>query len=166
MSIKTFWTILIKILGLWMVYRILTVLPELISNLYFIYENGDSKNLVVLFSSILIAILFFCLIIRTFLFKTLWIIEKLKLEKGFETETIEIQSNENKIIAIALIVIGGFIFIENLPILLREIAVFFHDKTQFKDYPKSGWIIFYLCKSVLGYLLMTNSFRVASFIKK
>lgn len=166
MSIKTFWTILIKILGLWMLYRILTILPELISNLYFIYENGDSKDLVILLLSILLAILFFCLIIRVFLFKTVWIIEKLKLDKGFETETIEIQSNENKIIAIALIVIGGFIFVENFPILLKEIAVFFHDKTQFKDYPKSGWIIFYLCKAVLGYLLMTNSFRVAKFIKK
>ncbi|WP_426485112.1 hypothetical protein [Flavobacterium sp. 2] len=166
MSIKTFWTILIKILGLWMLYRILTILPELISNLYFIYENGDSKDLVTLLLSILIAILFFSLIIRVFLFKTQWIIEKLKLDKGFETETIEIQSNENRIITIALIVIGGFIFIENLPILLKEIAVFFHDKAQFKDYPKSGWIIFYLCKAVLGYLLMTNSFRVAKFIKK
>ncbi len=166
MSIRTFWTILIKILGLWMVYRTLTVLPELISNLYFLYENGDSKELIGLLSSILIAVLFFCLIIRLFLFKTLWIIEKLKLDKGFETETIEIQSNENRIITIALIVIGGFIFIDNLPILLKEIAVFFHDKTQFKDYPKSGWIIFYFCKSILGYLLMTNSFRVAKFIKK
>ncbi|KAF2337114.1 hypothetical protein [Flavobacterium daemonense] len=149
-----------------MIYRTLTVLPELISNLYFLYENGDSKELVGLFSSILIAVLFFCVIIRLFLFKTLWIIEKLKLDKGFETETIEIQSNENRIITIALIVIGGFIFIDNLPILLKEIAVFFRDKAQFKDYPKSGWIVFFFCKSILGYLLMTNSFRIAKFIKK
>ncbi|WP_291287321.1 hypothetical protein [Flavobacterium sp.] len=166
MSIKTFWIILIKILGLILILQAVSIIPEWISSIYFIYENEDNKNLLILIFSVLLVLFIFYLITRFFLFKANWIIDKLKLDKGFENNTIELNSSQNKIISIAIIVIGSYMLIQNLPILLKEFFMFFQDKTLFKDYPKSGWIIFYFCKAVIGYLLMTNSFRIAKFIGK
>ncbi|OXE95614.1 hypothetical protein BC749_10768 [Flavobacterium araucananum] len=166
MSIRTFWVILIKILGLFLISQALTIIPEWISSIYFIYENGDNKNLIILIVSILFVLFLFYLISRFFLFKANWIIDKLKLDKGFENDNIVLNSNGNKIISIAIIVIGGYMLLQNIPDLFRQFFVFFQDKNLFRDYPKSGWIIYYFCKAIIGYLLMTNSFRIAKFIEK
>ncbi|OMQ09058.1 hypothetical protein [[Flexibacter] sp. ATCC 35103] len=166
MSIRTFWIILIKILGLILISQTITIIPEWISSIYFIYENGDTKNLIILIFSILLVLFILYLIFRFFLFKANWIIDKLRLDKGFENDWIELNSSQNKIISIAIIIIGGFMFIQNVPIIFKEFFIFFQQKILFKDYPKSGWIIFYFCKAIMGYLLITNSFRIARFIDK
>ncbi|KQB42380.1 hypothetical protein RC62_3386 [Flavobacterium aquidurense] len=120
----------------------------------------------ILIFSVFIVLLIFYLISRFFLFKANWIIDKFRLDKGFENDTIELNSSQNKIISIAVIMIGGFMFIQNIPIIFKEFFVFFQQKILFKDYSKSGWIIFYFFKIIMGYLLMMNSFRIARFIDK
>lgn len=165
MSIKTFWTILIKILGLFLISGALVLLPQSFSFAYYAIKSGDLIDIIsicVLNLSLLFA---YFLIIRVCIYKTSWIIEKLKLDRDFETGNIELNFHVNKIISIAIIVIGGIIFIDSFPLLLKEIMVFFQNENLFKDYPKSGWIIFYFCKAIIGYLLMRNSFRIAKFIE-
>ena len=164
MSIRTFWNILIKILGLFLIFQAVSIIPEWISSIYFLYENGDAKNLIILIFSILLVLFIFYLVCRLFLFKANWIIDKLKLDTGFESNTIELNWSQSKIISIAVIVIGALMLITNVPILFKEFFVFFQQKILFKDYPKSGWLIFYFCKAIIGYLLMTNSFRIAKLL--
>lgn len=164
MTIRTFWMILIKILGLFLISGALIVLPQSISFMYYAFKSGEFIDIVSVSAINLILLLIYGLLIWLCVYKTSWIIEKLKLDKGFEAEKIELNIGESKIITIAIIVIGGLIFIETLPVLFRDLFIFFQDKNLFKDYPKSGWIIFGVCKVVIGYLLMTNSFKIAKFI--
>lgn len=166
MSIKTFWSILIKVLGLILISGALVVVPQSISFIYYALKSGDFADVLSVAGLNLILLLIYFLIIRLCIYKTNWIIDQLKLDKGFETENIELNFDATKIISIAIIVIGGLLFIESIPVLLREIMVFFEDKNLFKDYPKSGLIVFNFCKVLIGYLLMTNSFRIADFIQK
>lgn len=164
MSIKTFWTILIKILGLFLISGALIVLPQSVSSMYYAYQGANLTDIISISTIILISLFIYCLLIRICIYKTSRIIEKLKLDKGFEDERIELNFDANKIISIAIIVIGGLIFVDSFPVLLREIMLFFQNKNLFKDYPRSGWIIFYFCKVIIGYLLMTNSFRIGKLL--
>lgn len=166
MSIRTFWNILIKILGLFLISGALVIVPQSISFLYYAFKSGDFIDVLSVVALNLVLLFVYFLIIRLCIYKTNWIINKLKLDKGFETENIELNFDSTKIISIAIIVIGGLLFIDNIPVLFREIMVFSEDKNLFKDYPKSGWLIFYFCKAIIGYLLMTNSFRIAKLIDK
>ena len=128
------------------------------------YQTGDFESLtivVLIFLSILIVYYF---VFKLCVYKTSWIIEKLKLDRDFETQSIELNSKSFTIISIATIVIGGLMFVENIPLLLKEIFIFFQEEDLFKDYPKSGWILFDFFKVIIGYLLMTNSSRIAKFI--
>jgi len=164
MSIRTFWNIVIKILGLFLISGALVLVPQSISYSYYAFKSGDLIDVLSLAALNLILLSIYFVIIRLCIYKTNWITDKLKLDKGFETENIELNFDSTKIISIALIVIGGLLFIDNIPVLFREIMVFFQDKSLFKDYPKSGWLIFYFCKTIIGYLLMTNSFRIAKLL--
>ncbi|MCI9846523.1 hypothetical protein [Flavobacterium pectinovorum] len=165
MSIKTFWAILIKILGLLLILGALTTIPQWLYSIYSEYESGNNESFFTLIFILLIVLFIYFFAFKFCIYKTFWIIEKLKLDKGLENETIELNSNGNKIISIAVILVGGIIFVESIPSFFRQIFVFFQQEFLFKDYPESGWMIFNFLKIIMGYLLMTNSFRIADFIE-
>ncbi|WP_423129451.1 hypothetical protein [Gaoshiqia sp. Z1-71] len=101
---------------------------------------------------------------KLFVFNSTWIIDKLKLDKGFPEETINL--NVTMGLTIATIVIGGLIFVDALPMLCKQIFTFFQQKTVFSEDPQFGWMIFYFVKTMIGYLLMTNSRYVVGYIHK
>jgi len=166
MSIKTFWTILIKILGLLLIFGALTIVPQWFYSIYSAYQTHDFDSFIMLIFILLIVLFVYFIVFKFCIYKSSWIIEKLKLDKGFEDKKIELNSKGNRIISIAIIVIGGLMFVESIPILFKQIFVFFQQESLFKDYPGSGWMIFNFVKVIIGYLLMTNSFRIANMIEK
>lgn len=145
-----------------------SVLPQFISALPFFGQNNNENlwNFLYLVGLILLTVGIYFFVLWLFVFKTSWLIDKLKLEKGFSDEKIEFNIQSSSIITIATIVIGGLIFIDSLPEFCRRTFTFFRQKNMFVDTPVSGWIIFHLVKTVIGYLMMTNSKVVVRFIEK
>lgn len=48
--------------------------------------------------------------------------------------------------------------------MIQELIQFFQQKLIVREYPNTGWIIFYLVKSVIGYLLITNNKLIVNYI--
>ncbi len=168
MTIRTFWILFIKILGIWLVLSFLTVIPQFAKMLTFFGTNSNGRLLgigisVALF---LLTIGIYVFILRLFVFKTDWLIDKLHLDKGFPEEKIELNIQRSTVLTIAAIVIGGLIFIDSFPLFCQQVLVFIQQDNLFRESPTSGWIIFYLVKTILGYLLMTNSQFVVRFLDK
>jgi len=65
-----------------------------------------------------------------------------------------------------VILLGGYIFVDSLPALFHEIMVFFQQELLITDYARTSWVLFYFLSTLFGYLIMTNSRRIASFIQK
>lgn len=107
MLIKTFWKILIKIIGLWLLFSCVSIIPQFFSTLSFTNGDLNTESLMLLWLMLFGSIIIYILIIRLFLFKTDWIVEKLKLEKNFTEERIELNIKSSTILTISIIVIGG-----------------------------------------------------------
>jgi len=168
MTIRTFWNIFIKILGIWLVLSALTVIPQFARMLTFFGTTSNDRLLgigitVALF---LLTIGIYALILRLFIFKTDWLIDKLHLDKGFSEEKLELNIQRTTVFTIAVIVIGGIMLVDSFPLLCQQTLVFIQQDNLFRESPNSGWIIFHLVKTILGYLLMTNSKFVVRFIDK
>lgn len=167
MQIRTFWTVVIKILGFWLIFEFLGIFSQLIMSLLYVFVPNTSEELA--WSSLSISILIlliYLLIILLFLFKSTWLIEKLKLDQNSGTETIQINLKPKTIITIAVIIIGGVIFINGFALLCKSFYDYFKQK-NLPDYnPTISWIIFNSIKALLGYLLMTNSKIVVNYIDK
>ena len=168
MKIRTFWNLFIKILGIWLVLSLLSVIPQFARLLTFFVTNSNDRLLgigitVALF---LLTIGIYALILRLFIFKTDWLIDKLHLDKGFTEKKLELNIQRSIVLTIATIVIGGIIFVDSFPLFCQQVLLFIQQDNLFRESPKSGWIIFYLVKTILGYLLMTNSQFVVRFIDK
>lgn len=169
MTIRTFWNILLKILGIWLILSGFGVIPQFIWA-FSIFENmPDGKitpGLIYIAVLLFISVAVFILILWLFVFRSDWIISKLKLDKGFDDEKIDLNIRLNTALTIAVTVIGGLMFADALPQLLRNIySAFQHDELVRKD-PTTPLLIMYLVKTIIGYLLMTNSRFVTRFIAK
>ncbi|MDA3854583.1 MAG: hypothetical protein PF444_10155 [Bacteroidales bacterium] len=168
MTIKTFWTLIIKILGIWLILSSLTVLSQFMLVFRFIgsSSNNSIPSLVLPLIFAFIILILYLLIIRLFIFKPSWIINKLHLEEGFEEEKIDLNINYSTVLTTATIIIGGLIFVESFPQLCRQIIASLQDKEIFRESQNAEWIIFQSIKTTIAYLLMTNSRYVVRFINK
>lgn len=111
-------------------------------------------------------LLVYLVIIALLIFRSSWIVDKLKLDRDSETETINIELKVSTIIVIAVIIIGGVIFINAFSLLCKSLYDYFKQKAVNDYNPTVSWIIFNSAKALLGYLIMTNSKIVANYIGK
>ena len=119
MTIKTFWLILLKTLGIILVVSAVSVLANTFSTLSYIYK-GDLTSVVYVIVAVIATVLLYFLVLWLFVFKTSWLIDKLSLEKGFDEEKIDLNIRPSTILRIATIVTGGIMVVNNLPFLCKE----------------------------------------------
>ena len=166
MQIKTFWTILIKIIGLWILLNCISIIPQFFTTLSFTNGSLNLESLLLIWLMLFGSIFIYFLIIRVFLFKTNWIIEKLKLENNFTEERIDLKIKSSTVLTIAIIVFGGMILVDSLPSFFSRLFDFFQQKSLLKDYNHTSLLIYYFIKIIIGYLLLTNGKNLTKYIEK
>jgi hypothetical protein len=168
MNLKDFWTIFLKIFGLYLIWETLILLPAFLSS-FILIARMDVASFFTASSAIAFIILFFIFIVRYCIFRTEKIIEKLRLEKGFTIENLEIKANRSSLLSIAIIVLGGLMLADALPSMAYNLFYYFQHSNSyggFKDNHASPYVISNLLKMVLGYLMVTESQLIINFIEK
>ena len=166
MDIKTFWNIILKGIGLWLLLNCLYIFPQIAVTLFTSqFIKGWNTAIPELVFGI-IALFAYVLIACLFLFKTSSLLSKLGLEKHFTENRIDTTVSKNTVLKIIVILIGGTTFIDSFPNLIREIFQFIQQKELIGNYPNLAWLIFHFIKTLIGYLLMTNSKVLVKFIDK
>jgi hypothetical protein len=173
MTKKDLFIVLIKIFGL---YSLITALfSTLPSNIIFVIQNIDFIGIIwILFSSLIIVGLFYLLITKSEKIATI-----LKLESGFDEPRIDFGNLKSvDIIKLAVLIIGGFLFIENVPTFLTNTLFAFKSSipkgfdsafqnngvlkyNRIEDY--TYWITSGT-NLLIGYLLVSNYKRVSDFL--
>lgn len=164
MKIRTFWIIFIKILGLGLVIESFRVVPNFFSSIIFTNSEESIQTMLMWVGILLVTFVFYFVILKVFLFNSNWIVDILQLDKNFTEEQIELNFNSDMILRISTVIIGGFVLVESLPAFCKELFLFYQRQSIFRVYSSSGWLIFYFIKSLIGYLLMTNSKSIIDFI--
>jgi uncharacterized membrane protein YidH (DUF202 family) len=168
MTPKSIFTIILKIFGLWFILGLMQVLPNSASIIPLIIQED---LLLLIISSIFIAISLgiYIFVIWLFLFKTGLIIDKLSLDKHFDQSSFEINIQQRTVIQISIIILGGLICIDALPMFINEVLNYLR-MGQFEgtltEFPNFNYIVINGLKLVFGYLLMTNSKRVTNWVDK
>lgn len=166
MEIKTFWTIILKGIGLWILLNAIYIIPQFTTTL-FVFDNEIVwDNLLITWLISIAVFVLYILVARVFLFKSDWLMHFLKLDKNFTTEKIDINISSENLLKIIIIITGALILVEALPNLVAEIYQFLRQKELIKDYSETSWLFYYFLKSLFGYLIMTNSKFIEKFINK
>jgi hypothetical protein len=168
MTIRTFWTILLKIMGIYLVFGSLSIIPQFFTSLTVIGEFEGAEFFLILIG-LIITLGLYVLTLRLFVFRPEWLIDKLDLNKGFTEDRFEINIHRSTILKISIIVLGGIFLVESLPFFCEEMFSYFQQKSNpgmFGGNHTSSWIIFYFVKALLGYLMMTNCSYITNLIER
>lgn len=153
MTKKDFFILIIKLFGLYSIITALfTALPQSVS--FILLDFGVTTVIYLLIVLIIIVALFIFLI-----FKSHHIVRLLKLEKGFDNDLVELGNLTTiEIVKIAILIIGGFLIIDNIPEFIHKTFNAFYSDIQSQDITsnyKWNWVVNGL-NILLGYLLITN----------
>lgn len=166
MTKRDFFKIMIKLFGLYsLVISLFSIVPQLIGSLAYASESYE----VILWT--LLTLVIVCLFFLFVLSKSDAIIDKLKLDKGFDEDRIELGNlNNESIFKFAIILIGGYLIIDNISWFLKLTFTFFKAKALPSEYMESNtdysnWILCFL-NLVIGYLLISNYKALTKFLNK
>jgi hypothetical protein len=165
MTKRDFFRIVIKIYGLYsLIITLFTIIPRNFTNLMIQYTG---IMILVISSVTLISVGLFLFL----LFKTDSIINLLKLDKGFDDDHIQFGAlNNENILKIAILILGGFLVVEYVPIFLLDCINAFRMKTStfiFNEKPIDYSKLSIEAVNVLiGYLLLANYKYLSKFFDK
>jgi len=172
MTPRSFWAILIKILGIYIIIDTVASIPQFLGTIAFFLNQPEDKygrsGALIATAYIIFAFAAYGLILWCTLFKTDWIIDKLKLDQGFADERFDFTMHRSAILKIAITVMGGLILVDSLPILCRDIFTYYQDANTyngFKKNPQTSYLILYCLKTLLGYFMLTCSRMIVNYIE-
>lgn len=128
MTPRTLFAIILKTLGVFFIEDILISITQLTSTLYYFSDSTSGREalLTLFFTSLFMAV--YILISYYLIFKTGYIIDKLKLAEGFKEETLALNVSATTIVEIALTVTAAFILTNEIPNLCRLLFSYFQEK--------------------------------------
>ncbi|RYY31135.1 MAG: hypothetical protein EOP46_21025 [Sphingobacteriaceae bacterium] len=176
MTPRSFWTILIKLVGVWLLFNSLSSIPQIIGLLYNSFNSFGNSSFDITFTGIIIPTFLLLLSLGVYvvvflilIFKTDFIIGKFKLDKGFSEERLEFNISQTSVLQIAIIVIGALMLVDSLPAFFRHVYSYVISVNQRGNEwvpDNKGWLFYTLIQSIVAYLLMTNSRTIVSYINK
>jgi hypothetical protein len=162
MTKRDFFILLIKVFGLFSaVTTLFSVLP---SNISLAMLDLDAFSILWIISAILVVVGLFVALI----FKADKVVRLLKLDKGFDSDQIEIGHLKGiDIIKLGTFIISGLSIIDNIPTFLSHSLFAFKGNTiglEYNTEDKFYWAVSGL-NLLIGFLLLTNYEIVANKIK-
>jgi hypothetical protein len=167
MTTRSLFNIILKILGIFFIKDILATIPQLLSiTLYF--KEGDTPGAFWILITTLLILLVYGVVSYYLIFRSNLIIDKLKLDKGFDQETIPLNIHRSTILSISIIVIGGLIVADEIPNLCRQLFNYFLEKrtTYGLTHPNISSSVLSASKILIGLLLIGNQRQIVNFIER
>lgn len=167
MSLRNFWLICFKTLGMWLIINLFISLPNMIYNLITLFTTPASNmNVTIGIANAFFVCVIYFLIFQFLILRSHQTIDFLKLDKVFEGIRIHLAISYEKLLKIVIILIGGALLIDAIPNLVENIYWFTEDDILFSQSVKTINIIIYSAFTIISLLIMTNTNMVSRYITK
>jgi hypothetical protein len=130
MTPHSLFNITLKTLGLIFIKDIITTFTQIISSILYLAKSNT-------FDDVLLTLIYTVLILGVYIsisylliLKTHWIIDKLQLDKGFNQEVFTFNITLLSVLTIAVIVVGAFVLVTEIPNLCRCLYTYCQQKTN------------------------------------
>ncbi|KQR67709.1 hypothetical protein [Pedobacter sp. Leaf176] len=167
MSPRSLFSIILKVIGIFLVKDIFTVLFKVYSGLAISFNSGFS-DLSTAYISYLVIIFINFLVPYLLLFKTQAIIGIFNLDSGFEEEEFSMTLHRSSILSIGIIVTGGFLFVSEIPNLCNHVFNYIQLERMMSAgqiNQNQGFIILSIGKILIGLFLIYFQRAIVNFIE-
>lgn len=168
MSPKSLFNVILKVLGLFFLRDFLISLPSFLSLVSMMLNFSEREPLSALVGGFIVIGLY-GYIAYALLFRTNWIIGKLRLAAGFEVDELSFNMHRSSVLSIAIIIIGAMMIINTVPNFLRQMFLVFQaQKNSVLNYypkPDTTLIVVYVAEIIIGLLVLGNVRKIVSYIE-
>lgn len=167
MTPRSLFNIILKIFGLFFLRDIVLMFPQLITTLFYFTKSDSITEGIFMFLGTAITISFYCFLVFHLLFKTDNLLDKLKLDKGFDQQEFSFNISIHLVLTIALIVTGGLLLTNEIPNLCRQLFSYFQERrlTHGMTKPDFSFSIIAAVKVILGLLIIGERKRILEFLE-
>ena len=130
MTPRSLFNIILKVLGIFFIKDILTEIAQFISDFMYMIKSGSYESSIWLLIFTLLILVIYACVTYYLVFKTEYVIEWLKLDRGFDEESIPINIHRSTILSIAIIVIGGLLIANEIPNFCRLLYTYYQQSRQ------------------------------------
>jgi len=156
MQVKTLFSIVLKVLGIFFIKDIINSIIQTGSFMLWMpkqnsanFSNSDYSGLWI----VIIVTLFYGIISWLLIFKSDFLISALHITKGFDDQVIPLNIHRSTILSISIIVIGGYMVANEIPILCRQLFTYYQQKGIIGNY-NTSYTVVSVVKIIIGLLLM------------
>ena len=170
MRVKSLFSLILKVLGIFFIKDIFISIPTIIAAFYSFFNNDFSDGLYMLFFS-LATIFIHLLIIYYLIFRTDYIIDKLKLEDRFPEDPIPLNLHRSTVISITVGVVAVLLITQAIPLLIRELASWYQYSRATRGVLNMGnnfeysSLLVYIAEIIIGFLLLGHLPSITNFIE-
>lgn len=155
MRIKTLFSIILKVLGIFFIKDIVNSIMQI--SIYAILMNGSSRQVIGLKEVVIMAVpcLLYIAVAYVLIFKSNMLVNVLRIDSDFDNDTIQLNMHRSTLLSIAIIVIGGYMVADELPVLCRQVFTYYqHKKTFTATDPNISYMVVAASKVAIGLLLV------------
>lgn len=175
LSARNLFDVIIKIFGLFFLREIANSIPQVFSTFITYFNKAEFETSIGIFIFSLIVLFFYVILSFQLIFRTNKIIDFLKLDHFSDEHRLSLEEDTPKnislskteILTISLILIGGFILVEEIPNLCQRLyLLFIESKSTYKS--NNDWfftIIQPLIKVLIGLLILGEKKQIIRFIE-
>ena len=167
MTPRNIFNVILKVLGLLFIDDILAISVQLISAVLYFSKSDTSQRIWTVTTTLMMLAVY---VITTYflIFKSTFLIDKLKLGKGFNQDIIPLNIHRSTVLSISIIVIGGLIIVNEIPNLCRQLFSYYQEKrmTYGQTKPTISYSVLATSKIIIGLLLLTNQKHIVNFIER
>src|SRR5438270_11616227 len=127
MTARSFFTIVLKVLGVLFIKDIFIAIPQIFTLMYTI-KYGQPEDNAILIAMTLFMLLVYALVVYYLIFRTDFIIDRLKLDQGFQEDNFSFNIHRSTVLAIAIIIVGLYLITNEIPNLCRQLYFYFQQK--------------------------------------
>ena len=161
--------IVVRIIGLFVLIDLFKLLPTTIPQLFTMtmYDDDTSMGIVALVTFFVAFVILLFLIVYFLLMRPGKLVDKLKLDTGFEEEKFELNLSKSTILRISIIVIGGIVLLYEIPHFVQEIFFFWQAKQiRWIEDPETRYLIYSSVIIVISYFLIYYNKKIVEYIEK
>ncbi|RKR82462.1 hypothetical protein BDD43_2643 [Mucilaginibacter gracilis] len=160
MSLRTLFSIVLKILGLLLIKDFLLAVFQI---LIVVFTMSPSLETCVLYAVVTVIN---GLLPYLFIFKSELIINVLKLDGGFDEDTIALNMHRSTMFGLCVIIVGGYMVASEVPVLVRLVFVIYQEKNELSaTNPNVGYLLLSVAKIFVGLILMGFQRPIANLLE-
>ena len=167
MSYRSLFNVILKIFGLFFVKDFLEITPQLLSSLLYLTKSEMIMEGVWILLLTIATLVVYWFAFYYFVFKTDMIIDQLKLDQGFAEQTVPLNIHRSTVLSIAIIALGGFLVVNEIPSLCKQVFLYFQEKRMTFGFtsPSIAQFVIPFIKIIIGIVLMVSQRQIVNFIE-